>query len=139
MKQVTKLLLRKGAVFLAYLILLGIGNLIPVQDQYYSMIIGFLNTNTIWIFLFALFFASAEALKMTKVPYIIGYPIANAFGTFFLIRFMFSLAYLIDETFGLKFLFSGYETTTYAVVIIAVLAMGYFKVWRQSAGKKEDR
>lgn len=145
-KSVASVLFSRLIGFLIFILLIGILNiLIPyVNNSTFTSVIGFLNQNIWIIILFSLLMAGGELFSVLVFPFNLPYPLFNAIGSIFLIRFLFNIlsfvnSQLVNVTIPevritLKQLF----TIIAAIVFLIVLISGYVKILVEMYGDKDE-
>jgi hypothetical protein len=118
---------------LIFMILLGIANIIAwsVDQNIFSDIINFLNSNFRLVLLFSILFLIGEIFNNLEFPFDLPAPIFNAFGAVLLTEFIFSLLaipYLLDNI-EVTLMLSRLYGIAIPAVFLAVIVFGYMSIF----------
>jgi len=124
---------------LIFLILLGLANIISINNSIYIQIVDFLNQNVGRIIIFSILFYLGELFFVFKFPFNLPGPLFNAFGSIYLITFIFGIIYLIGSFVeqDLLDIIGFLEPVVKAIVFILVIIVGYVMVIVDLSGIKE--
>lgn len=130
------------AVFLLVLVVLNIINNNLIQNNIFNLIVMFLN-NSLWLLiLITVLLIFGDIFFMLGFPFNIPAPIFSAFGSVFLIRFLFNLFYFINTfikpPINERWVESFYLLIS-TIVFFIVLIVGYINVFRSTRRKKRVR
>lgn len=119
---------------LGFLILVAVMNLLTlvIQDTAYHYVVSFLN-DTIWLlFTISFLLFIGAVFRILPFPLNLPSPVFTATGSIFVIAFLFRIALLVDEIFGvtLSRTFQSVSVTLALSVFFVVLALGYIRILR---------
>jgi len=129
LKNVVGIFLSKLLGLIIFLVILGLLNfLVPyVDNNVFSNVVFFLNSNILLILLFSLFFCVAEMFFALVFPFSLPAPLFSSFGSVFLVTFIFNVLGFLDRAFGmgLMSLLSGVYVLVVVAVFFIVFVVGY--------------
>jgi len=104
-------------------------------------LVTFLKANVSIVVAFTIFFMIAEILFETFIPFNLLAPIFNAFGSIYLIKFLFSMINKITSMNGadISVLYFLLRIIVYPIVFVIVLITGYVKIFNNKPMKKKVR
>ncbi|MDO8517572.1 MAG: hypothetical protein Q7S33_05600 [Nanoarchaeota archaeon] len=130
-KTVLGVTLSRLISILVLLLLLGIANIININNSVYLNIIEFLNQNLGLVIIFSILFYLGELFLVFSFPLNLPAPIFNAFGGIFLVNFIFEIFYMIKITLNQEAFsaFQSLEPLVLILVFITTLIFGYVKIF----------
>jgi hypothetical protein len=138
-KNIIGVTLSSLITLIVLVILIGLSNLIPVENTQVRAVIDFFNTYIVTIILFILFFFLGELFYLFKFPLNIPGAVFLAYGGYFLTSFLFKLFYLIETMIGLN-VFSQIKILEQIIaltVFFLVIIIGVAKIFARKA--REER
>ncbi|MFA4960491.1 MAG: hypothetical protein WC548_02400 [Candidatus Pacearchaeota archaeon] len=123
------------------IILLGLANLVPVNNMYATKVLEFINLHVLIIILFILFFFLGELFFLFGFPLNIPGPVFYAYGGYFLSNFIFEIFYLINDLHptGIFSQVKYLEPTVNILIIAIILIIGFSKILINKKKKEETR
>jgi len=135
-KSVAAVLFSRLIGFILFLIIIALLNfLVPyIANITFTAVVNFLNQN-IWIMiLFSILIACGELFSVLTLPFNLPYPLFNAIGSLFLIKFLFNiLIFVNNQLIRVNVPSIGITLDTLfiiiaAIVFLIVLVTGYVKI-----------
>ena len=139
-KSIPKIILSRIIGFIIFLVLLGILNmLIPyVQNQIFSQIISFFNSNIFLLFIIMIIGLMAEIFWALIFPLNALAPIFSAISSIFILAFIFRAWNFIESFTGSLISIPIPQYLIYVIVFWLVIIIGYIKVLA-SIGKFREK
>jgi hypothetical protein len=131
--------------FLIFILIIGLLNvLVPYVDNItFSSVIAFLNKNIWIIILFSLLMAGGELFSVLMLPFNLPYPLFNAIGSIFLIKFLFNILVFVNTQLvnvslpEVRITIKQLFVIIAAIVFLIVLISGYVKILVEIYSDKE--
>jgi hypothetical protein len=129
-KTVLGVTLSKLIGLMIFLGILELLNNLQIENVITLQILNFLNDNLGIIVIFSVLFYLGELFSIFVFPLNVLYPLFNAIGSIFLVRYIFNIIYALDNFLKLEIfpLFDFLEIVTIAVVFVIVIIVGYITI-----------
>lgn len=125
-------------IFLVIILLLNILRVF-IEISMFSEVVSFINVNIGLILLMSIIFFFGELFSLLDFPLNIPYPVINAIGSIFVVKFLINILGFIEEMMNLVvFDFAKWILyIAYPLIIIIILIVGYINIFRgyQKTGK----
>ena len=135
-KSVTAVLFSRLIGFILFLIIIALLNFLVlyIDNITFTAVVHFLNQN-IWIMiLFSLLIAGGELFSVLTLPFNLPYPLFNAIGSLFLVKFLFNILSFVNNELinvsvpNIGITFKSLFIIIAAIVFLIVLISGYVKI-----------
>lgn len=138
-KTVLGVTLSKLIGLLIFLFLLGLANMLKIDNSSYLQTVQFLNKSLGIIILFSIFFYLGELFSIFEFPINLPSPVLNALGGVFLATFLFRIFYIVGDIVSQDFfaIFRVFEPLLYLIIFFIVIIAGYVSIFRGLSKKKE--
>jgi len=145
-KSIAGVLFSRLIGFLIFILVMGLLNiLVPYVDNItYTTVISFLNSNLWVIILFSLLMAGGELFSVLMPPFNLPFPLFNAIGSIFLIKFFFNIFVFVDTQLinvsipGVRITLKQLFIIIAAIVFLIVLISGYVKLLVEMYSDKQE-
>jgi hypothetical protein len=129
-KSMVEVTLTSVITLIVLVILLGLANLVPTNNQYIVRVLDFANANVLVIILFILFFFLGELFFLFGFPFNIPGPIFYAFGGLYMTEFIFHIFLLIDSLIPNRIFdqIMFIRPILILIVFIIILIVGFSKI-----------